>query len=308
MVNTAKPKSGASPKGGRGGARSYKKASVDIDHLTDSLKAYVQNVGAKRAFNFFEYNSVWPNCAPRPHALAANKEFADGLLQVDPSASIVYLDIKQAATNVLLNNPESKPGTGSIEEQAGKIANVGIVLQNHLRKLAVNEGCEETFAKCMKELADDPEASGRLQEMVGVVKMAWSIPAAPDAKPKPEQPPMLRTPADTDMNEFVNSFCYPQTSEDELSTDSKGIPSFSFLPGATAKRPASKAMKTMQTATKEKKKESSRAPSDEIREQMRHGSKAERKKLYIKYGCAKCVWKPGCTPSCWKQRNMPIPK
>ena len=48
-------------------------------------------------------------------------------------------------------------------------------------------------------------------------------------------------------------------------------------------------------------------PSDEIREMMRFGKAETRRALFWKYGCAKCVWKPTCTASCWKQRKMAIP-
>jgi hypothetical protein len=48
-------------------------------------------------------------------------------------------------------------------------------------------------------------------------------------------------------------------------------------------------------------------PSEDIRQKMRSGSPKTRKRLHWKYGCAKCVWKPQCTNSCWKQRKMTVP-
>lgn len=48
-------------------------------------------------------------------------------------------------------------------------------------------------------------------------------------------------------------------------------------------------------------------PSEDVRQKMRSGSPKTRKRLHWKYGCAKCVWKPQCTNSCWKQRKMTAP-
>jgi hypothetical protein len=47
-------------------------------------------------------------------------------------------------------------------------------------------------------------------------------------------------------------------------------------------------------------------PPPHIREKMisKNSSVAERRHLHHTYGCSKCVWKPGCTASCWKGRNM----
>ena len=146
----------------KGGARSFKKGSVDVDHLSDRLKGYVKAVGARNAFDFQEYNSMWQSCAPRAGALAANKPFVDALLSVSPLGSIVYNDIKAAATNVLLAMPLAKPGPGSINDEAGKIANCGIVIQCHLRKLSCNEDSEENLQKCLNELDDDEEVHEKL--------------------------------------------------------------------------------------------------------------------------------------------------
>lgn len=88
MPATARAK--AVPARGPGGPRAFKKNSVDGEHLTDELKVYVQEVGAKRAFKFYEYSSMWQNCAIRPEALALNKEFLDALLKVGIIISCSY--------------------------------------------------------------------------------------------------------------------------------------------------------------------------------------------------------------------------
>ena len=49
-------------------------------------------------------------------------------------------------------------------------------------------------------------------------------------------------------------------------------------------------------------------PSEAIRNEMRTGSLEKRTDLYMKHGCSKCVWKPGCTPSCWRYRKMEKPE
>ena len=80
----------AVPARGPGGHRAIKKNSVDGEHLTDQLKVYIRAVGAKRAFQFSEYSSMWQNCAVRPEALASSKEFLDALLKVGDIISCSY--------------------------------------------------------------------------------------------------------------------------------------------------------------------------------------------------------------------------
>lgn len=48
-------------------------------------------------------------------------------------------------------------------------------------------------------------------------------------------------------------------------------------------------------------------PSKEIRAQMRNATVEEKVRFHQEHGCSKCVWKPGCSPSCWKQRGMEVP-
>ena len=48
-------------------------------------------------------------------------------------------------------------------------------------------------------------------------------------------------------------------------------------------------------------------PNDEVRKLMRTAPLEVRVRLYQENGCSKCVWKPGCTPSCWRYRGMEIP-
>ena len=45
-------------------------------------------------------------------------------------------------------------------------------------------------------------------------------------------------------------------------------------------------------------------PPDHVRELMRTASVDIRRTLYHEWGCTKCRWAPGCTPSCWTARNV----
>ena len=49
-------------------------------------------------------------------------------------------------------------------------------------------------------------------------------------------------------------------------------------------------------------------PDDDVKKQMRCGTPRTKVALRMKWGCSKCVFKPGCTPSCWKQRNQQKPE
>ena len=49
-------------------------------------------------------------------------------------------------------------------------------------------------------------------------------------------------------------------------------------------------------------------PGSAVKQQMRFGSPRTKVSLHMKWGCAKCVYKPGCTPSCWKQRKQQKPE
>ena len=164
----------------------------------------------------------------------------------------------------------------------------------------------------MNELADDPEAADRLREMVAIVKESWAtVPGKnlPKAEKHAEQ-----------SSDFANHFLGDDDDDedDEMSTDSHGMPKFGFIKckatsvpdvhalahavpaGHTSKKPAAKEVKKKPAAKR-------LPPPAEVRAQMLKGSKASRAKLYTKWGCSKCVWKPGCTQSCWKSRNMDMP-
>ena len=49
-------------------------------------------------------------------------------------------------------------------------------------------------------------------------------------------------------------------------------------------------------------------PGPDVKEQMRTGSPRTKVSLHMKWGCTKCVFKPDCTPSCWKQRKQQKPE
>lgn len=149
---------------------------------------------------------------------------------MDATAGTTYNCIKQAAFNTLLAYPEAKPESGSVSNQAGKIANTAIVLQCHLRKLAVNEGCEELFRKCMEELANDPENSERLQQMVLTVKKGWGNQAKATRTGASAAAPH-RLPHS--MTTFTEQFA-SLSQDSELSTDSTGMPTWNFIPNYAA--------------------------------------------------------------------------
>ncbi len=166
---------GKNAKARHGGTRNFTKSSVDSDMLSDSLKGYVAQVGSKLAFNFQEYNSTWANCAVRGKALANTYEFTMALLEVDPKATVVYLDVKQAVVNTLLAVPEAKIDKNeSISDQAGRIARRAIVIQNHLRKMCTGREAPDVYQRCHEECANHPELRSKLQEMHGICEKAWS--------------------------------------------------------------------------------------------------------------------------------------
>jgi len=47
------------------------------------------------------------------------------------------------------------------------------------------------------------------------------------------------------------------------------------------------------------------APSRKL---PRSASLQEKRQFYMDYGCSKCRWLPGCTPSCWACRSMSKPE
>ena len=154
--------------------------------LCDSLKGYVQQVGSKTAFNFEEYNSTWANCAVRGKALAHTYEFVMALLEVDPKATIVYLDIKQAVVNTLLAIPEAKIDKNDpINDQAGRIARRAIVIQNHLRKIATGREAPYVYQKCLEECDNHPELQSKLEEMHDICAKAWKV-TSPSSPSVPE--------------------------------------------------------------------------------------------------------------------------
>lgn len=46
------------------------------------------------------------------------------------------------------------------------------------------------------------------------------------------------------------------------------------------------------------------APSHRL---ARNASWEEKQAFHMAYGCSKCRWQPGCTNSCWSERNMSKP-
>jgi hypothetical protein len=70
-------------------------------------------------------------------------------------------------------------------------------------------------------------------------------------------------------------------------------------PAATPKAASAKAAPKANAKAKAKVRAT---PSDAIRHEMRTGSLARRRALYLQYGCTKCRWQT-CTPSCWASRG-----
>ena len=54
-------------------------------------------------------------------------------------------------------------------------------------------------------------------------------------------------------------------------------------------------------------KASGAAPPEELRNANRSADKPGKRAFFMKWGCTKCRWLPGCTKSCWKSRNMEQP-
>ena len=141
----------------KGGARNYTKSPIDIEHLTDSFSIYLNEVGCKEAFQFHEYSGLWANCGIKFAALSENCPFLMAILRVDPNCSITYSNIKSCVLNIFQKCPECKPNKSPMHAQAGDVANIAMVLQAHLRRLATGHEHEKEQENARSSLSHSPE-------------------------------------------------------------------------------------------------------------------------------------------------------
>ena len=73
------------------------------------------------------------------------------------------------------------------------------------------------------------------------------------------------------------------------------------------KEPAAKAPKPKAKA-KTKAKAKAKAKAKPPQRLDRNASLREKRNFWTTWGCSKCRWYPGCTPSCWKARKMEMPE
>jgi hypothetical protein len=140
------------PKTNKGGFRNFPKPRVDVEHLTDTLNAYIKDQGCASAFQFHEYEGVWTSCAIRPKPLAKLAPYLLCLLKAEPQGAMIYTELKAALTNALLKHSEAKPKGGSVNEVAGDIADRTMVILHHARRLAVGKNAEQEWDKVKESL------------------------------------------------------------------------------------------------------------------------------------------------------------
>ena len=228
MVKTAKAaKNGLANKGG---SKNFIKGRVDQEHLADKMKDYVKSVGSA----VDEDNSLWSACGIRPKALAGCHEFVMAMLVVSPHASINYSDLKAAITNVLMAIPEAKVKKGGdISSQGGDIADRGVVLQSHLRRLATGSESEALMKKATLELNSYPSLLKCLRNMVSIVKVAWSEMGVRSPSPSP-----TRTEASVSKAGHVLLMSGSEDDSD-VTVGSDGMPCYGFLKGGKKSAPPS---------------------------------------------------------------------
>ena len=221
MVARARvPKSG----GGRGGSRNYTKPRVCQEQLVDKISSYVKSVGTSEAFQLFEYETLWSNCAVRPKSLGKLGQFILCLLKVDPSAQgLPYSDYKAAFHSVLSKWPEAKPKQGSMSDAAGDLADRCIVIINHARKMSVGMQAEESWNKILEVL---PHKS---KWLVDLTQARDIIQASSVAQPSPSPSPSPPRSAAASPPKSANMHASELTDGEEASQDSDGFPTFNFL-------------------------------------------------------------------------------
>ena len=233
MVKVATARSEISPSKA-GGLRAFKKTECNVSTLSEELKTYVQEVGERNGFRLGEYMSLWATCAIRSKSLAEQAPLISALARTDPRMSIPFAPLKAAITNAFLAFPHCRPSAGrdsagndSVSRTSGSLATQLIVMQNHVRKLAVGDASEKNFENMLRELAHYPDLKNELVQLVYEVRKSWGS-EKPAPSPSPE-----RT-AEHSKTALDLSGSDVSLDEDELPQWGKIIP-FQAL----AKRPAS---------------------------------------------------------------------
>ena len=113
-----------------GGARNYKKESVDRVHLLDKLRKYV--LTSDQPFHLHEYETLWASCRPRLSSIAAMHELVSVLIEV--SCSILYSDLKPTVLDVMHKHPVLR-GKDNAEDKSQHIADKLMVCRSTCDKL-----------------------------------------------------------------------------------------------------------------------------------------------------------------------------
>ncbi len=156
----------------KGGARNYKKDSIDKEHLADRLRDYVKM--SKDPFQLQDYERMWASCRPRVSALAQLVELGHALADTCPQMTIRYSDLKLVLQDILREHPGVRPGRENPDVKAKHLADKLMVVQKHLRQVSTDPGLKELKKQLPRYLADS------FEELI--VKISDGSGEAPDPK------------------------------------------------------------------------------------------------------------------------------
>ncbi|CAE6921974.1 unnamed protein product [Symbiodinium sp. CCMP2592] len=133
-------------------------------HLLDKLRKYV--LSSDQPFHLHEYETLWASCRPRLSSIAAMRELVSVLIEVSPSCSILYSDLKPTVLDVMHKHPVLR-GRQNAEDRSQHIADKLMVLQKHLREVAADlESIEQSGLPQYQKAA--------LQKLFGKMKASSS--------------------------------------------------------------------------------------------------------------------------------------
>jgi hypothetical protein len=144
------------------------------------------------------------------------------ILRVDPNCSITYTNIKTCVLNIFQKCPECKPNKTAMHAQAGDVANIAMVLQAHLRRLATGHEHEKEQEKARSSLSHCPEL---LENASGKSEL-----------PQAQEPPAVayrdvKSLSSFELRGHILVRNQSDASETSPSQDSSGLPTMSFMLG-----------------------------------------------------------------------------
>lgn len=216
----------------KGGARNYKKESVDRVHLLDKLRKYV--LSSDQPFHLHEYESLWASCRPRLSSIAAMHELISVLIEVSPSCSILYSDLKPTVLDVMHKHPVLR-GRQNAEDRSQHIADKLMVLQKHLRQVAADLASIEQSGLPQYQKA-------ALQKLFAKMKSSDADDLESEPKKRKLQPTVSEVTTDSQGWPVIPGLATEQNSEEELllkhQDDEKHLPCTKKEIKETFKKPA----------------------------------------------------------------------